>query len=694
MDTYRLENDRLSMEFDKATGALPRLVFKDTGWQVQRRAELAQAFGLLVPVPGKRNNRVIGRHQSLTYVSPDGNTLRLTWEDLRSEGGEVLDIVFTGTVTLSDNRLEFTATIENRTEHVVEACIWPWLGDLARPQDTSEFYHLHATYGNWVNELLYPRFESHRGCFGVEHPMQLSTTPSTPFLLAHSGSEGLYVGYHDTTCEHLAQFRFELFPGFEFAEAFEAGTVPKDDTIGGAPVHLECAVVHFPFAGPGSTELKPVVLAPYRGTWHHGADIYKAWKKTWYTPPRKPEWLKQVHSWQQIHVNSPEEEYAVPYCELRTIADDCAAHGVGAVQITGWASGGQDRNNPSHDTESGLGTWEDLRDAIAYMESRGVHAILFSKFTWSDRSTERYRNDLHRLAMKDPYGDAYYYPGYMYMTETQLANINTRRFIPMCMQSAEWRDVAVEEFKKVVALGPSGTLYDECQHHGGANYCFDDSHGHPIPAHVFAGDAPLAEAFQEASGPRDELFLLAGEDCYDLQLCHYQLSYFRIGANHLPVHRYIAQDTEMMVAVLGYNNRTVINQALLFRYILSYEPRGFKGRLSEFPLTLEYGKRVDALRRRYSDYLWDAEFCDTQGAEVALLDGSSKIQFSVFVSHVTGKRAVVVVNTGYEEAVTVQVRLEPGANSMVVATPEQPDAVSSDGCVMLNPVSAAVILEI
>jgi len=693
MDTYCLENDRLSIEFDKVTGALTRLVFKNTGWQVQRRPELAHAFGLLVPLPSRRNTRVAGRRQTLTDASLDRDTLRLAWTNLRSGRGEALDIAFTGTVTLHEDRLEFTATIENRAGHVVEACVWPWLGDLSRPAASTHFDHLHFTYGDAVNESLYPRFESHRGCFGVEHPMQLSATPSSPFVLAHNGSQGLYVGYHDTAADHLVQFRFELFPGFEFAEGFEAGTVPKDDTIGGAPVHLECAVIHFPFAQTGTTELKPVVVAPYQGTWHKGADIYKAWRETWHTTPKKPEWLKQVHSWQQIHVNSPEEEYAVPYRDLRIIADDCAEHGVGAVQITGWASGGQDRNNPSHDTEPGLGTWDELHDAIQYMESRGVHAVLFSKFTWSDRSTERYRTELNRLAMKDPYGDAYYYSGYMYMTETQLANINTRRFIPMCMNCQEWLDLAREEFEKVLALNPSGTLYDECQHHGGANYCFDPNHGHSVPAHVFAGDARLAETFHEAAKERGGEFLLAGEDCYNLQLRHYHLSYFRIGANHMPLHRYIAPDSEMMVAVLGYNNRTVINQALLYRYILSYEPRGFKGRLSEFPLTLEYGKRVDALRNRYSGYLWDAEFRDTQGAEVIVLDGPANVRHSVFISHANGKRAVVVVNTGYDAPVTVQVRLETAAKRMTVATPENPSPEPSDGRVTLLPVSAAVLLE-
>ena len=35
----------------------------------------------------------------------------------------------------------------------------------------------------------------------------------------------------------------------------------------------------------------------------------------------------------------------------------------------------------------------------------GVKIILFAKFTWADRATEWFRQDLIRLAIKDPYGD-------------------------------------------------------------------------------------------------------------------------------------------------------------------------------------------------------------------------------------------------------------------------------------------------
>ena len=41
---------------------------------------------------------------------------------------------------------------------------------------------------------------------------------------------------------------------------------------------------------------------------------------------------------------------------------------------------------------------------------------------------------------------------------------------------------------------------------------------------------------------------------------------------------------------------------------MSYEPYNFKGHLDDFPLTMDYGKKMDALRCELRDYFWDGEF--------------------------------------------------------------------------------------
>lgn len=121
---------------------------------------------------------------------------------------------------------------------------------------------------------------------------------------------------------------------------------------------------------------------------------------------------------------------------------------------------------------------------------------------------------------------------------------------------------------------------------------------------------------------------------------YYPISYFRISDSSTPVERYIDPQASLMVAVTGFDDREKLNLILLDRYIISYEPYNFKGHVTDFPLTLEYGKKIDALRQRYREYLWDAEFRDTVGATVTA-DGSHR--YSVFVTK-NGKRAVVVVN--------------------------------------------------
>jgi hypothetical protein len=132
----------------------------------------------------------------------------------------------------------------------------------------------------------------------------------------------------------------------------------------------------------------------------------------------------------------------------------------------------------------------------------------------------------------------------------------------------------------------------------------------------------------------------------------------------------------------------MLNLILLNRYIISYEPYNFKGFLSDYALTLAYGQKIDALRRKYREWLWDADFRDTLGASISA-DGASK--YSVFVTK-TGKRAVVIVNQEREKAITVRLDL-PNSGSLVIATPESQDAQPTSGTVQIPPRSAAVVME-
>ena len=342
------------------------------------------------------------------------------------------------------------------------------------------------------------------------------------------------------------------------------------------------------------------------------------------------------------------------------MGEECARHGVKAIQLTGWNFGGQDQGNPSHDPDPRLGTFEELKEAIAQIQAMGVKLILFSKFTWADRATEWFRNELVKYAIKDPHGDYQVHPGYQYQTLTQLLDINTKRLVPMCFLSEEYLRICEAEFRKTLDLGADGILFDECLHHTPALLCFDESHGHRPGAPVYANDRLLIQRFAAIARERNPDFLFAAEAAYDWEFEAYHVSYHRSESkHHIPLSRYMLPDVPLITAVTGFDDRNMVNQCLLYRYAISYEPYNVKGRLDDYPMTMAYGKQMDALRTELRDYFWDGEFRHEVGAAVTC-DGKPHHPYAVFINRITGKPGVVIANFDEHQTITVQAVLDDG----------------------------------
>jgi hypothetical protein len=254
--------------------------------------------------------------------------------------------------------------------------------------------------------------------------------------------------------------------------------------------------------------------------------------------------------------------------------------------------------------------------------------------------------------------------------------------------SPAYRNIATHEFEKTLALGAHGWLFDEVMQHNGVLYNFGPDHGYTPPGYLFSADIPLVKQFRAAADMVNPDFLFSGEGPCDWLMPYYVLGYYRIGAATRHALRYIDPQAPLMAAVRGFNARDEINLCLLYRYIISYEPYNFKGHVTDFPLTLEYGKKVDALRRKYRKFLWDAEFRDTLDA-TASADGL--FRYSVFVAE-DRKRAVVVMNLEEAQPISVKINV-PGATNFVVATPEGHDAQPNSGTLTLPPRSAVVFME-
>ncbi len=683
----RLENEVQEALFDSATGALVSLRHKPTGWTIEGRPELAQSFEMVVPLPERLLNRVDGRQQTVTGLRSEGQRLIFHWARLTSEHGGALEIELTCQVELGADGLSFAAEITNRSPYPVESFAYPYLGDLRRQRD--RLTRAHMVYDSLVLKSLYPDFDNERGYWGTEFPIQSVPAPESPFLLILGAGEGLYAGCHDTAAQERVEFQFRLKLGFG-----KVGRVPSEETLNGEPVRTEFLVTHFPFVQPGETAaVSPIVLKPFSGDWHAGVDVYKAWRSTWMQRPAIPAWLADVHAWQQLQMSSWGDTLNYRYADLVRIGAECSHHGVRAIQLTGWTLYGQDGRLPIHEVDPRMGSAEEFQAAIADVQKMGVKVVLYEKYTCCDVGTDWYQRDLHRYASKDIFGNPHGHEGWQYDTPAHLAGINTRPYAWMCMNAAEWRTIAIAEIEKSLAYHPDGILLDESMWHGkNAFYCFDETHGHRVPAYNFAGDADFERELLPVLEQFSPDFVLAGEGPYDLQNRHYGLTYHRTNAAHIPAMRYIDPQLPMMNWAYGYDDRENVNLCLLYRYIISYEPRHFRGHLDEFPLTLEYGKQVDALRRRYRQFLWDGTFTDTVGADVTV-DGQPHRLYSVFHEQGSERIAVVIANHS-ELELTAAVALPRPLAGVFLATPECPDAVASSLHVSIAPRSAAVLFSV
>jgi hypothetical protein len=655
-----LQDDKLLVAFDDQSGALTRLEDKSTDWTIEQRPELGVSFQLNALLPDGGNDMVQGRKQHAVEVKKlSEHEIRLQWKDLVDNRGEVLPMTLTADVTLTKGLLTFNATLDNHSSQMVESVDYPFLGDLKAPADAAlDARHM------WYGDLKIDNISSSRT---IE-------TRQSLFCLIESPDKGIYVEMQDPTQPYLLKFAFD-----------PRGSAKSTKN----PVRTEFRAEHVAYVHPNSTmKLAPIVVRCYQGDWHAGVDLYKEWRATWFKPAHLADWIQDVNSWQQLQIDSPEQDFRVPYTNLLAYGEECATNDVQAIQLVGWNHWGQDGGDPAQDIEPGLGTWQQLHDAVAQIQARGVKMILFAKLNWADLTMPWYTNELYKYECTDPSGKRYEQGGYSYYTPTQLAGIGVHRRAVMDFNDPTYRDIATKEFEKILALGSEGWLWDEVCHHAGVEYSYASGHGYNPPGYIYGGDMPLARQLRAAADKVSKDFLFSGEGPEDWLMQYFPCSYFRINADSVPVCRYIDSQAPLMVAVTGFNDREMLNLILMDRYIISYEPYNFKGHLTDYPLTLDYGKKIDALRRRYKAYLWDAEFRDTLGAKVT---GDGPCRYTVFVT-AAGKRAVVLVNMDYSKAVTARLDL-PNPGKLVVATPEQPDAVATSGELKIPARSAAVIME-
>ncbi len=678
-----LHGKNISVSFSEENGALLNFSAVKTGWEFAGGGE-ALSFELGIPKDHFPGNTVKGFKTRPVSVKADENEIEIRWDGVTDEDGETLDIAFYAKVRVTDDGCEFSGEVENRSPYRIEHAAFPCFGKVNRPAGAEEMNLLFSAYSGAFDVPLYPSFTTMSGYWSTVNPVKFTMSPESAYMLIRTNDQGMCFSRHDACPDYQISYFSYLRPHMRDTHNGRYDNVFDKD--GNAP-YVNLAAYHMLFLAPGGKKtLSTLSAEPYEGPWQAGLAPYKRYYDKAFSPAPVPEWAQEIRGWYQLQMASYGYGVRYRYRDLPEIGRELVKNGVTVLQLTGWTKEGMDGSLPSHDIDPRQGTYEELKDAIKQLEEMGVRVVLYCKFVFGDMRSEWYRKELYKHTSKDIYGVEHCFNGYAYDRPAMIMGANTHRLAIMCMNDKRWREICLNEVRKFIELGASGLLFDETFNHGGNEYCFDETHGHPVPAAEYVGDVMLAKemrALAKEMGRKD--FLLAGEALPALYRPHYDLSYFRFFGNTMADYRYVDSKYPMVCVARGLEDRSPLNFCLLFRCLISYEPMQFKGRIGEFPALLEYGHQIDALRKRYRDRLWEVEFIPAEKnapKHAAVLASEMK-------STVSGLKTIVLANLTEQEQ-TIE---NPYMANWYCASPGNPDLRPASETITLSPLSAVVLLE-
>ncbi|WP_432483477.1 DUF6259 domain-containing protein [Kineococcus esterisolvens] len=659
-----LRDEVVEVTFDAHCGGITRI--RDLAFGDRLRLTRDPAlFVLEVPCGGDRTVVVATGEQRLSSAEPsgDGRSLVLTWDGLVTSAGERLAASLRVTARL-DGRGALHLALDAAVDGLlVEAVRFPSLRGLRAEADGRLTMHKSDYSQGSVVELL-PAFESNAPYWGTVFPDHASgnlrpevvCNPTAPFVVLAAASGGLSVQPAEPTTEFIG-WRASLEPGYR--DSLLRSAQPLD----GEPAVTFDAVQVPAVRDDGGLSVLPVVVAAHRGDWTAGLAAYRRTQRPARTSPAR--WLAEPRSWLQVQLRSTEGETRYDFDDLTGIVEECAAAGIGAVQVVGWNEGGQDGLVPVHRPARGLGGEEGLRRALRRAHELDVAAVLYVKYQWVERPGPHWER-LARHACLDENGQTYAQPGPVYHTSRKRYGMSTPSYVPLCFSSQQLREEFAREVAEMAAWGAAGVLADESLYHGRALLCFAEDHGHRPGASAYDWDGDFVEDLRRAAAQVREDFVVVGEGCYDGQFEHYDSSYFRSASErHVPLGRVLRPGVHLMTALTGFDDRGTANQCLLHGYAMSLEPFHFKGRPSDAPGTVAYARAVDDVRRALAPWLWRGRYLGQRPVTDASGSAHRLAATAWERSEGPGGGCVVVVNV--EDAPrTVHLDLQDVADPLVV----------------------------
>lgn len=619
--TYTLENDKLRFAIDE-NGTPVALVNKLADANRNYIDKLTQGFWRVIYRRGSSwENEVLPQAQRHEVQQPSDDTLQFVVRGVRCRN-EIVPIQLAFTIRLQGDELVWTATIDNQSDVEVTEFFFPEVGSISGLADSSR-----------RDELIWPEAMGAKVPFRYAYRMAYPSRATMSWCDLTNGREGIYFASYDDT---FMSSEMQVGP----------------DQFGW---------VKFPFVKPKDRwESRPFVLSPHVGTWHVGADKYRAWMNTWRKVRPKPQWIENSTGMYLVILNQQYGDVMWRYDELPYLHQQAKLWGIDTLGLFGWTEGGHDNKYPVYDPGDQLGGQQALRKGLKDVADAGGHTICYLQGRLLDAAGEYFGSaEGQKVAARNLWGTPYFEQYNKYSHSALLQRYSKKLQGIADPIHPEWHETLSAWARRVAAHGPSGMLFDQI---GGieAYPSFDAPWVKPSLAFPQGQQQLLARIRQEVKSDNPERGFVVEwlTDVYSqyVDMIHGCGVGFSPGGNGFPaVSRYVLPD----VILTQRNPRPWLdpvdaNFALAygFRYELEvrYRDDAFKVRNELCHSSCNYVRKVSELRKRYWDLLGLGRYIDTVGIE----SSNSAVRVTGFEQ---GNRRAVVTwnNTPKEQKIAVTV---------------------------------------
>jgi hypothetical protein len=514
---------------------------------------------------------------------------------------------------------------------------------------------------------------------GAGQPMLMHPVDSLPWCDLYNEKRclGVYLGVHDPEPRFSSLFE-QLFPNHAFPNRWpDAEELETDEPLGAT-----LGWAHFPFIDPGGSWTSPPVVAHFHeGTWYAAADLYREWFTNRWPIHKADSWLYHEDAWQSTIISYPDDTILYRFEDLPQLARDAKECGINVIQIDGWDVGGIDRGYPVYDPDPRLGTYEDFVNAVAACQAEGVRFLLFANVQSVNTETEVFREQLHKNAVRDAYGNIVSPIGWGYHTCLGYLGHAAPKQVSMRTEG-DFQEFIVDTLSHLAELGVDGLQLDKTN---ALSYTDYGNGGDSSVAYRRGLLAILTAGKQNGRAVNPE-FALATEAWLDRPVPIVDAAYTRVfELDHVPVLEYTFPEYRLTNCLMGVDY-SVANNCIRFGHIITFECDNLHGTTASRRKLAEYVAELLRLRRRLKDILWYGRIAEPHRVSVS----DERVGFTAWNGD--GRSALVLT---HPERTTVEVEVEIKGLKSHLRThrPFEPVELVQGPCTLAIPRNRLVVLE-